>query len=139
MSFERRFIPRVSEQKLISALVCLAFQYAANLWVWSTPRAGYPGNPKNPNYNAAKKEEEVPKGRVVATFRNKGDDSSFREAKLFFHDGQKASLWGNLGHGDPSLSVNTYESHVWKIMVDGEERRSWTIGSDDPPTLEFDI
>ena len=31
-----------------SIMVCV--QYAANLWVWNTPRPGYSGNPRNPRY-----------------------------------------------------------------------------------------
>lgn len=81
----------------------------------------------------------MPKGRVTATFRNSGDDPSLAEAKLYFFDGSKDSLWGTMGHGDPDLSVYTYKGHVWKLMVDGEAMKTWTIESEDPPTQDFDV
>jgi hypothetical protein len=81
--------------------------------VWNTPRDGYSGNPKNPNYKGEKKKEEVEEypGKVVATFRNAGTDPSFSDAKLYYTD----QLWGSLGHGDVAISVNTYATHVWNV------------------------
>jgi hypothetical protein len=107
-------------------------QYAANLWVWSTPRAGYPGNPKNPKYNTVQTAEVVPPGRVTATFTNEDKDPKFAHAKLYFHDGTKDTLWGPLGHGDASYSIHTYKGHVWKLKVDDEVLRTWTIDNELP-------
>ena len=111
--------------------------------MWSTPRDGYPGNPKNPKYKKKTtteqkeaKTEEFP-GQIVATFRNDGVDPALENAKLYFHDGNTDSLWGNLGHNDPPLSINTYKGHVWKLKVGEEVKKIWTIDTDQPPTLEF--
>ena len=46
-------------------------------------------------------------------------------------------MWGNLGHNDPPLSINTYKGHVWKLKVGEEVKKIWTIDTDQPPTLEF--
>ena len=86
-----------------------------------------------------KKEAEVPKGRVTATFRNMGTDPAVANAKLYFHDGQTDSFWADLGHDDAAVGVNTYKGHVWKLFVDEEHRRTWTIESEDPPSQEFQI
>jgi hypothetical protein len=125
-----RMLPKLT----IPLSVC---QYAANLWVWSTPRAGYPGNPKNPKYKAAATAEEVPPGRVTAIFTNGGKDPKFAHAKLYFHDGTKDSLWGPLGHGDEPYSIHTYKGHVWKLKVDDEVLRTWTIESELPVNQLF--
>jgi len=102
-------------------------KWAANLWVWNAPRGGYPGSPVNEDVvkkNRAKgaKEEDYP-GKKHAMFTNRGDDSRFKNAKLHFQD----TFWGDLGFGDPPLAVNTYEGHVWNVMVDGKTLQSFVI------------
>jgi hypothetical protein len=107
--------------------------------VWNTPRDGYPGNPRNPKYKPDSKKEEVKvesKGGVEATFRNYGKDKRLINAKLYFYDGKQDNEWGSLGFGE-NLSVRTYKSHVWKVMVDGEALRTFTIDKEDPPLQEF--
>jgi hypothetical protein len=128
-----------SIRKYSSSLCFIHQQYAANLWVWNTPRDGYPGNPRNPNYKPDSKKEEVKvesKGGVEATFRNYGKDKRLINAKLYFYDGKQDNEWGSLGFGE-NLSVRTYKSHVWKVMVDGEALRTFTIDKEDPPLQEF--
>lgn len=81
------------------------------MWVWNTPRDGYPGNPRNPNYKGEKNAEDDHPGRVTGTFLNSGTDPEFTDAKLYYLD----QYWGPFGHGDKSISVNTYVSHVWNV------------------------
>jgi hypothetical protein len=117
-------------------------KYAANLWVWNTPRDGYSGNPKNPEYKPKKNEKKkkaedaVPAGRVTATFRNKGTDIRLVNAKLYFFDGSTDKEWGSLGFGE-NLSIHTYKTHVWKVMVDGEVLHTFTIDNEQPTEQEF--
>jgi hypothetical protein len=106
--------------------------------VWNTPRDGYPGNPRNPEFKPKKKKEEdvVPAGRVTAKFRNTGKDMRLVDAKLYFFDGSNDKEWGSLGF-DEELNIHTYKTHVWKVMVDGEVFHTFTIESDTPPEQEF--
>lgn len=83
------------------------------MWVWNTPRDGYPGNPRNPNYKGEIKAEEAHPGRVTATFKNSGTNPEWAEAKLYYTD----QFWASLGLGDPPVSVNTYATHVWNVSV----------------------
>ena len=59
-----------------------------------------------------------------------------KNAKLYYGDDH---FWGNLGHGDPGLSVNTYNGHVWNIKVDGSVVKTWTISDKDGVQQYFDI
>jgi hypothetical protein len=116
-------------------------QYAANLWVWNTPRDGYPGNPKNPDFKPKnkvepKREEIQRKDGVEATFRNDGTDPLLADAKLYFYDGQKDTEWSTLGFGQQQ-NIRTYKSHVWKIKVDDHVLRTFVIESENPPYQEF--
>jgi hypothetical protein len=106
----------------------LLMQYAANLWVWNTPRQGYPGSPRNPNMKK-KQGDTVEAGGVTgvtATFRNSGKNPDLKNAELFFED----TFWARLGSDGPPVSVNTYRGHLWKLMVDGTEIQRWTIETD---------
>lgn len=121
-------------------------KYAANLWAWNTPRAGYSESPKNPKYKAKtitkiEREKKPPSepNKVTATFRNDGSDPALENAELFFRSGGEDTFWGKLGHFDPPLSINTYKTHQWVLKVNGEEVKSWTIESPDPPEQEFII
>jgi hypothetical protein len=76
---------------------------------------------------------------VTATFSNVNNDPVLANAKLFFHDGTKDSLWGPLGHADPPLSIHTYKGHVWKLKVDDETVRSWTIDNDTEAAQSFSV
>jgi hypothetical protein len=93
------------------------------LWVWNTPRQGYPGHPKNPRYKGL----ETTKTGVVATFQNSGSDPALVNAELFYEE----QFWEKLGITDGTVSVNTFRGHVWRVVVDGVEVRRWTIDVDD--------
>jgi hypothetical protein len=131
----RHFVCRVAVHLTFTS------QYAANLWVWNTPRDGYPGNPKNPDFKSnsnvePKKEEVQRKGGVEATFRNDGTDPLLANAKLYFHDGQKDTEWSALGFGQQQ-NIRTYKSHVWKIKVEDDVVRTFVIETENPPYQEF--
>lgn len=99
-------------------------KWAANLWVWNGPRGGFPGSPKNKGM-----EEEVDEntGKIHATFLNSGKDPKFSNAKLYYED----QYWGDFGHGDAPLSVNTFEGHKWNIKgSDGKILKTIVIKND---------
>ena len=137
---------QLTNSNVVNLLSILTFikKYAANLWVWNTPRDGYNGNPKNPDYkpgkDAKKKQkteaEGIPAGRVTATFKNSGKDPRLVDAKLYFYDGSVDKEWGALGFGE-QLSIFTYKSHVWKVMAEGEVFHTFTIDNDKPADQEF--
>jgi hypothetical protein len=116
-------------------------KWAANLWVWSTPRHGYPGNPKNPNFKhtaKSRKAEEVANGgfiKVSATFGNKEADPKFDNAELYFEN----TFWAKMGATDPPIAIDTYKGHVWNVRVDGKVVRTWTITSDEEEKQYFSV
>jgi len=61
--------------------------------------------------------------QLQASFRNSGKDSRFDQAELYYQDG----FWGKLGPNDPPLRVNTYETHVWNVRVNGETLKTFEI------------
>ena len=73
--------------------------------------------------------------QVVATFRNTGKDPTMAGAELRYTD----QHWGNLGHGDPPMSANTYQGHVWNIYVNGQVVKSFTIEEKNGLRQQFDI
>jgi len=80
----------------------------ANLWVWNGPRGGFPGAPNNPGKERISNNDH---GKVEVIFQNTGEDPQFEEAKLYFQD----TYWGEFSHGDPPLSVNTFDGHEWNV------------------------
>ena len=114
-------------------------KYAANLWVWNTPRQGYPGAPIKEKF---RKEGDSPISapaitfkKIVATFKNTGKDPTMANAELFF-EGQ---FWGKFGADDPSLEVNTYQGHEWNVRVNGEVVKTWIIFEDEGEKQSFTI
>lgn len=115
-------------------------QYAANLWVWSTPRPGYPGSPKKGQDDSSTTADVVTAtspGRILATFRNQGSDPTLNEAQLYYFDGRSDSLWGELSPNDPPISVNTFKGHVWRVKVGDTVRHTWKIEQELPEVREF--
>jgi prolyl 4-hydroxylase len=95
-------------------------KWAANVWLWSTPREGFTRAP-------LKKSLPQTSQQLYATFSNSGNDPVFENAVLYFED----NFWGKLGYGDPPLSVNTYPGHRWNVKVDQETLKTFIIGNDD--------
>lgn len=114
-------------------------KYAANLWVWNTPRQGYPGAPMNEKLKEKKENAaSSPSNEFVkidAGFTNRGNDPAMANAQLFYED----QFWGKLGHGDPSLHANTYRGHRWNIKVDGKTVKTWIIKEEDGESQNFSI
>lgn len=68
-------------------------------------------------------------------FRNTGKDPALKEAELWYDEAQ---FWGKLGHGDPDLTVNTYEGHRWNVRVDGKVIKKFVIQKE-PTRQVFEI
>eukprot|EP00934_Nitzschia_sp_Nitz4_P004873 Nitzschia sp. Nitz4//scaffold58_size112336//14927//16933//NITZ4_004017-RA/size112336-augustus-gene-0.16-mRNA-1//-1//CDS//3329554941//4863//frame0 len=101
-------------------------KYAANLWVWNTPRQGYPGAPIKEKFRGSQTTPTpVPSGpqAIRATFKNSGKDPSLTNAELYFRD----KLWGKLEPHGAGLAVNTYEGHEWTVKVDGKVVETYAI------------
>jgi hypothetical protein len=118
-------------------------KYAANLWVWNTPRQGFPGAPikekfrtgndNNNNNNHSPSANQFKK--ITATFQNSGQDETLQEADLYFED----QYWGELRRGSPVLSVNTYQGHVWNVQVQKRIVQTWTMSEQDGEVQKFVI
>mmetsp|Transcript_34353 Transcript_34353/g.83381 ORF Transcript_34353/g.83381 Transcript_34353/m.83381 type:complete len:621 (-) Transcript_34353:53-1915(-) len=104
-------------------------KYAANLWVWNTPRQGFTGAPIKESHRKENGGNTVASPtidefqRIKASFVNSGQDEQMKNAKLHFED----QFWGDLGPNDPALSVNTYEGHKWNVFVEGKIVKTWDI------------
>jgi hypothetical protein len=107
-------------------------KWAANLWVWNTPREGYTGAPMRDGVTV-KPAANQPR-HLSASFRNSGKDESMKNAELYYDE---AMFWGKLNPDETALSANTYEGHRWNVQVNGKVVRSWVIG--DQATQEFII
>jgi len=102
-------------------------KWAANLWVWNTPRQDFKGAPQREDLAAAGfKEEKGTHQQLKVTFRNLGKDDSMKNAVLYYDE---AMFWGKLGHEDPPLHVNTFQGHKWNVRVDDKVVKSWVVGS----------
>ena len=115
-------------------------KYAANLWVWNTPRQGYPGAPIKDKFQkeggrGAATAPTVSFQQIHAAFKNSGAEPGMNNAELFFED----KFWGKLGPNDATLAVNTYHGHVWNIKVNGNVVKSWTIAEEGGKRQEFII
>ena len=117
----------VDKSSLHGACPVLSNQkFAANLWVWNTPRTGFQGAPIKKKFQADYGGAVVSSHtnmKISATFENKGNNPVFDKAELFYED----MFWGKLGKGDPVLSVNTFEGHVWNVKVGGKTVKTWTM------------
>jgi hypothetical protein len=115
-------------------------KYAANLWVWNTPRQGFSGSPIKEKFRKEKEKQTLGSPtmefkKLKANFENAGTDEQMRSATLYFED----QFWGELGFNDPPLGVNTYEGHVWNVMVDGKVVKTWQISEKRGLKQEFSI
>lgn len=99
-------------------------KWAANLWVWNTPREDFPGAPMKEGAKIAETARTHPK--LLASFKNSGREESMKTAELWYDE---AMYWGKLGPNQ-SLSSNTFEGHRWNVRVNGKVVKSWVIGSD---------
>jgi hypothetical protein len=104
-------------------------KWAANLWAWNAPRGGFPGSPVNQDVvdknRAANKSPEQDIKKHATFYNNKGDET-MRYAELYFQE----TFWGKFGFDDPPLAVNTFEGHVWNVLVDSKVVKTFTIGKE---------
>jgi len=100
-------------------------KYAANLWVWNTPRTGYDGSPIKKKFQGSEGATVVSSvnTKINGVFSNSGKNPMMDQAELLYMD----TFWGKLGKNDPDLSVNTYQGHTWNVKVDGKIVKTWEI------------
>jgi len=115
-------------------------KFAANLWVWNTPRQGYPGAPVNEKFRNQKDEKSsgAPSTgfeTIHVQFQNSGDNPGMDNAELYFED----QFWGKMGPKDPPLAVNSYRGHVWNVKVDGNIVKTWSMKEEDGLKQTFTI
>jgi hypothetical protein len=80
--------------------------------------------------------EEDP-GKIVATFKNGGSNPATAHASLYYFDGNTEMFWGDLGHDDPPISINTYATHVWRLKVGETLLQEWQIDDSTPKNPDF--
>jgi len=119
----------VDKSSLHGACPVLSNQkFAANLWVWNTPRTGFNGAPIKKKFQAeyggAITGEKL---KINAVFKNTGRDPAMDMAELYYED----MFWGKFGKDDPKLSVNTYEGHVWNVKLSGKTVKTWVMKESD--------
>jgi len=105
-------------------------KWAANLWVWNTPRDGFEGSPVNKKFRDKEEPPASPSNvpvQISAQFINTGKDPLYKEAELYFDE---SGFWGKIGHGEGPLGANTYEGHQWNIKVNGKFVKQFVIGKD---------
>jgi hypothetical protein len=104
-------------------------KWAANLWVWNTPRQDYDGSPVRQDLIDAGYIEKVDASssasqKIKAIFKNSGKDPNMINAVLYYDE---AMYWGKLGFNDPPLHSNTFEGHKWNVKVNDIIVKSWVI------------
>ena len=119
----------VDKSSLHGACPVLSNQkFAANLWVWNTPRTGFKGAPIKKKFQAEYGGAiEGEKLKINAVFKNTGRDPAMDMAELYYED----MFWGKFGKDDPKLSVNTYEGHVWNVKLSGKTVKTWVMKESD--------
>lgn len=118
-------------------------KYAANLWVWNTPRQGYPGAPIKEKFrneegkNSPSTQSPAPPTifKINAVFTNTGKDHRMDQAELYFQD----KFWATIGRGGIPVSVNTYNGHVWNIRANGKVVKSFKMSDKQGPKQFYAI
>lgn len=83
---------------------------------------------------AEKKERKAAEPKpLTATFRNTGSNVQMQKAELYY----ETTRWGNIGHGDPAISVGTFTGHRWFIKVGDTVMKELVIGADDVQEFTF--
>jgi len=68
---------------------------------------------------------------LTATFKNTGANPQLAKAELYY----ETTRWGNIGHGDPPISVGSFTGHRWFVKVGDKVMKEMVIGRD--PVQEF--
>ena len=70
---------------------------------------------------------------LTATFRNTSSNVQLQKAELYY----ETTRWGNIGHGDPPISVGTFTGHRWFVKVGDTVMKELVIGTDDVQEFTF--
>ena len=68
---------------------------------------------------------------LTATFKNTGNNPQLKKAELYY----ETTRWGNIGHGDPAISVGSFTGHRWFVKVGDKVMKEMVIGKQ--PVQEF--
>jgi len=103
-------------------------KWAANLWVWNTPRQDFIGAPLKDGVTTEdlKATNKAQADQLKAVFKNSGEDPSMKNAELYY----EAGFWGKFGHGDKEMVANTFQGHKWNVKVDGNVVKTWVISAE---------
>lgn len=82
------------------------------------------------NKNKKKKAPAEPQP-LTATFKNTGNNPQLKNAELYYEN----TRWGNIGHGDPAISVGSFTGHRWFVRVGDKVMKEMVIGK--KPVQEF--
>ena len=113
-------------------------KYAANLWVWNTPRTGFTGSPIKKKFQAEEGGAVIGDKmdlKVKAEFWNSGKDPRMDNAELYYED----TFWSKMGKNDPHSHINTHQGHVWNVKVGGQIVKRWVIKRGDGAKQQFVI
>jgi hypothetical protein len=105
-------------------------KWAANLWVFSTPRESYDGAPVKEGHEGSTTKVTGAQEQIFATFRNSRMYPKFDHAELYY---DQDGYFGKVGADFPPMSVNTYEGHIWNIKApnNGEILATFVIGGEE--------
>ena len=70
---------------------------------------------------------------LTATFRNLGTNVQLQKAELYY----ETTRWGDIGHGDPPISVGSFTGHRWFVKVGDTVMKELVIGTDDVQEFTF--
>jgi hypothetical protein len=70
---------------------------------------------------------------LTATFRNTGTSVQLQKAQLYY----ETTLWGDIGHNDPPISVGSFTGHRWFVKVGDTVMKEIVIGNDDVQEFTF--
>ncbi|CAB9527059.1 P4Hc [Seminavis robusta] len=88
---------------------------------------------RNKSSKKKKKKSEMEPKPLTATFRNTGTNIQLQQAQLYY----ETTLWGNIGHGDPPISVGSFTGHRWFVKVGDTVMKEMEIGTDDVQEFTF--
>lgn len=70
---------------------------------------------------------------LTATFKNTGANPQLQKAELYY----ETTRWGNIGHGDPAISVGSFTGHKWYVRVGDTVMKEMVIGRDSVQEFTF--
>ena len=70
---------------------------------------------------------------LTATFRNTGANPQLQKAELYY----ETTRWGNIGHGDPAISVGSFTGHRWYVKVGDTVMKEMVIGKNSVQEFTF--